>query len=238
MEGFALVIMRRLIPLSLIVATLSGGAVLAQGAFPPVKPGQPASGASAFPAVRGSSASPAPQTSAFPPVSGSSSSAFPQVNGTQAALPQGTLPPQGQVGGPSEEGAVQQDCAKQALPLRNDAQARAKALQAASARHATAKEACKLMQAYSAAETRFLNFVTVKQTACGIPADVPKQMKESHAHTEATLKQVCAAANAPQVSAGPSLSDVLDSPSISEDSPRKKKGGSTFDTISGNVLSR
>ena len=110
-------------------------------------------------------------------------------------------------------------------------------MQEASKRHASAQEACKLLGDFAQAEQRFLSFVETKQTACGIPAEIPKQMKEAHGHTEQMRKQVCNAASAPQASAGPSLSDVVGTPNLPEDAP-KRKGGSTFDTISGNVLSR
>jgi hypothetical protein len=140
-------------------------------------------------------------------------------------------------GGPAPGGAAQAECLKQASPLRDETQKRASLLQAASKRHAAAPEACKLLQSFSQAEVRLLNFVTTKQSACGIPAEVPKQMKEAHAHTEQLAKQICAAANAPQQGAGPGLSDVLGTPSFApEDIPTKRKGGSTFDTLKGNVL--
>jgi hypothetical protein len=130
---------------------------------------------------------------------------------------------------------------KQVAPLRDDAQRRAKLVQEASARHASAQDACKLIGEFSAAEQRFLTFVTTKQSACHIPPEVPKQMKVAHGHTEQMHKQVCKMASAPQggESAGPSLSDVVGAPSISEEATAtKRKGGSTFDTLSGNVLSR
>ncbi len=127
---------------------------------------------------------------------------------------------------------------QQVEPLRDEVQRRAKLVQEAGKRHATPQEACKLIGEFSQAEQRFLNFVTTKQTACGIPAEIPKQMKVAHGRTEQMHKQVCGMASAPQASAGPSLSDVIGSPSIPEDAPIKRKGGSTFDTLSGNVLSR
>ncbi len=127
---------------------------------------------------------------------------------------------------------------QQFTPMRDEVQRRAKQVQDASKRHATPQEACKLIGEFSQAEQRFLNFVSTKQSACGIPAEIPKQMKVAHGHTEQMLKQVCHMANAPQASAGPSLSDVIGSPSVPEDAPTKRKGGSTFDTINGNVLSR
>lgn len=127
---------------------------------------------------------------------------------------------------------------KQFTPLREEVQRRAKLVQDAGKKHATPQEACKLIGEFSAAEQRFMNFVKVKQSACNIPAEIPKQMKEAHSHTEQMHAQVCKVASAPQQSAGPSLSDVIGSPNIPEDAPAKRKGGSTFDTLSGNVLSR
>jgi hypothetical protein len=127
---------------------------------------------------------------------------------------------------------------QQFAPMRDEVQRRAKLVQDAGKHHATPQEACKLISEFSQAEQRFLNFVATKQTACGIPAEIPKQMKVAHGHTEQMLKQVCHMANAPQASAGPSLSDVIGSPSLPEDAPTKRKGGSTFDTINGNVLTR
>jgi hypothetical protein len=125
---------------------------------------------------------------------------------------------------------------KQATPLRDETQKRAALVQAAGKRHAPPQEACKLIESFSQAELRFANFVTSKQTACHIPPEVPKQMKQAHEHTEQLLKQVCAAANTPQTGPGPSLSDVLGTPSFRDEGPAKRKGGSTFDTLTGNPL--
>jgi hypothetical protein len=125
---------------------------------------------------------------------------------------------------------------QQADALREEAQRRAKLVGEASKRHAPAQEACKLIGEFAQAELRFVNFTKVKQSACNIPAQVPKQLAEAHAHTEQMRKQVCTAASQPQGPAGPSLHDILDSPSIPSDAPVKRKGGSTFDTLSGNVL--
>jgi hypothetical protein len=128
---------------------------------------------------------------------------------------------------------------KQVEPLRDEVQRRAKLVQEAGKRHATAQEACKLIGEFSTAEQRFMNFVATKQSACNIPAEVPKQMKEAHSHTEQMHKQICKmASSAPQGPSGPSLSDVIGSPSIVDEAPTKRKGGSTFDTLSGNVLQR
>jgi hypothetical protein len=127
---------------------------------------------------------------------------------------------------------------QQFAPMRDEVQHRAKLVQEASKRHATPQEACKLIGEFSQAEQRFISFISTKQTACGIPAEIPKQMKTAHGRTEQMLKQVCHLASTPQASAGPSLSDVIGSPSVPDDAPSTRMGGSTFDTISGNVLSR
>jgi hypothetical protein len=241
-----------LVPMLLAALAVQTGAAWAQSAFPPVSSQSQASSGSPFPPVKGSSPSSpqggGSQPSAFPPVSSSSASPFPSVSGTKASLPSGSLPPQadpapaapafGGAGPPAGGGAVPEDCMHQADPLREEAQKRAQMVQQASKRHAPAQEACKLIGNFSEAELRFLNFVTTKQTACHIPPDIPKQMKVAHSRTEQMLKTVCAAANAPQQSAGPSLSDVVGSPSIVDDAPVKRKGGSTFDTLNGNVLAR
>ncbi len=225
------------------------GAAWAQSPFPPVSGGAPAAGSSPFPALKGplgqGSSTGAPQSSSFPAVG--SGSPFPPAGGTRASLPSATLPSQTEAApagpgfgaAPPQGGAAPPpECMQQFAPMRDEVQRRAKLVQDAGKRHATPQEACKLIGEFSQAEQRFMNFVSTKQTACGIPAEIPKQMKVAHGHTEQMLKQVCHMANAPQASAGPSLSDVIGSPSIPEDAPTKRKGGSTFDTINGNVLSR
>lgn len=245
-----------LVPMVLTALVAPLGAAWAQGAFPPVSGSSQTGGGSQFPPVKGTappSTAVAPpggtaQSSSFPAVnSAGSSSRFPSVSGTQASLPSGTLPQQSEgapaapgfgAAPPSAGGAVPQECMQQADALREEAQRRAKLVGEASKRHAPAEEACKLIGEFSQAELRFVNFARTKQSACNIPANIPKQLKEAHDHTEQMRKQVCAAANAPQASAGPSLSDVIGSQSFTDEAPVKPKGGSTFDTLNGNVLRR
>lgn len=140
-------------------------------------------------------------------------------------------------GGPS---AGQQDCMKQFGPLREDAEKRANLVRAASQKKASPQEACKLIGNFHAAEAKLVSFVTSKQSACGIPPEVPQQMKAGHVRTSQMMKQVCAAASAPQggPSAAPSLADVLGTSSSTEVRAAKRSGGSTFDTLNGNVLAR
>jgi hypothetical protein len=252
-----LIVRGLLVPVVLTALAAPVGAAWAQSPFPPVSGGSQPSSSSPFPAVKGPSgpasatAPPssggAAQPSSFPAVSGSGSQ-FPSVSGTRASLPSATLPLQTEAapaspgfgGAPPQAGggATNAECMQQVEPLRDEAQRRAKLVQEASKHHATAQEACKLIGEFSQAELRFMNFITTKQTACGIPAEIPKQMKVAHGRTEQMHKQVCGMASSAQAPAGPSLSDVIGSTNISVDAPVKRKGGSTFDTLNGNVLSR
>jgi hypothetical protein len=222
--GTALIIRRLIVPVA--VAALAAGAVeaSAQGAFPAPLPNQPAN-ASPFPPVNG--AAPAAtfgQPSAFP-----SNGAAPIAGG--GAAPMGP-PPQG-AGGPAEA------CMKGFVPLREEAEKRGKAIKAASERHAQPDEACKLIENYSQAELKMMKYVSLNQAKCGIPPQISDQMKKGHEGTQAMLKKVCGMAQAQQRGpAGPSLSEVLGSSAALPEATPTKKGGSTFDTLNGNVLAR
>jgi hypothetical protein len=128
-------------------------------------------------------------------------------------------------------------------PLRQDAEKRAQAIKAASERKAppqAPQEACGLIKNYVQAEAKLVNYVTTKQTACGIPAEIPKQLKANQARSQQMMKAVCQAAAAPQgggPAAAPSLSEALGSSSGPE-IRSVRSGGSTFDTLNGKVLSR
>ena len=75
---------------------------------------------------------------------------------------------------------------------------------------------------------------------CGIPPQVSDQLKNGHKNTEKMEKQVCAVAQqaGQRGPAGPSLSEVLGSSASLPEATPSKKGGSTFDTLNGNVLTR
>lgn len=204
----------------------------AQGAFPAPLPG----GGSAAPAPAASSpapppmtAAPAPAPSSFPaPVSGGFSS--PAAGGGFGA-------PQ-QQGGPSPEAL---ECQNGFSSLKLDAETKAKAIQAAGKRKAPPQEACKLIGAFSQSEVKMIKFVETNTAKCRIPPEAAAQMKKGHANTEQLLSKVCAVAangGGSQGPAGPSLSEALGSASLPEAKATKRSGGSTFDTLNGNVLAR
>jgi hypothetical protein len=121
--------------------------------------------------------------------------------------------------------------------LRDDTEKKGKAVQAASTRHANAKEACGLLNAFTGAEGKMLKYATDNATWCGIPPQIIEQIKKGHEQSVALRVRVCeAAANAGRqvVPRAPSLSDALGAPI--PDSENIKTGRGTFDTLTGTPL--
>ncbi|UGY05417.1 hypothetical protein [Bradyrhizobium quebecense] len=242
---------RRLIVLTVAATALSAGHAAAQSAFPAPLPNQGQAGTAsdpAFPPVNGARPSRAGTASdpAFPPVNGAPAA---RVGGAPSAFPSNgaapiaggglsSPPPPPGAGG----GAAGDACMKDFVPLREEAEKRGKAIKAASDRHASPQEACKLIGNYSQAEVKMIKYVDTNASKCGIPPQISNQLKDGHKNTEALLKKVCnvaeQAAAQPRGPAGPSLSDVLGSSASLPEATPTKKGGSTFDTLNGNVLTR
>jgi hypothetical protein len=229
---------RLTVPLTLLALSVSAGAVLAQGGFPAPLPGHAAPGAArpandpAFPPVNGA----APTASIGTPAAGSpfpSAGAAPVMGGAGGFGPPPGAPRPG-AGGPPEA------CMKAFVPLREDAEKKGKMIKAASDRHASPDEACKLIGNYAAAEVKMISYVEKNSEKCGIPPQIGDQLKTGHKGTENLLKKVCDAAKQMRTAgpAGPTLSDVLGTSSALPEATVAKKGGSTFDTLNGNVLSR
>ena len=119
----------------------------------------------------------------------------------------------------------------------------ARVLEIASDRRAPPDEACKVIGNYAAAEVKMINYVEKNFEKCGIPPQIADQLKTGHKGTENLLKKVCDAAERMKTAgaaatAGPSLSDVLGTSNAVPEATATKKGGSTFDTMNGNVLQR
>jgi hypothetical protein len=217
-----LTIRRLILPLTVAAIAIGIGDVRAQGAFPAPLPGQAApSGASPFPPVNG--AAPSASVGAFP-----TNGAAPIGGGMMGGSP----PPQG--------GGSPDVCMKDFMPLRQEAERRGKLIKAASDRHATPDEACKLIKNFGQAEIKMISFVESHLTKCSIPPQVADQLKNGHKNTETMQTKVCAVAAQVQQRgpAGPSLSEVLGSAAAVPEATANRKGGSTFDTLNGNVLAR
>jgi hypothetical protein len=223
-----LIIRRLMVPLTAAVVTFHAGQTLAQSAFPaPLPNGGVIKNDPAFPPVNGA----APAASVGAPPSGS----FP-VNG--AAPVAGSQFERGPA--PPSQAAAGDECMKGFMPLREEAEKRGKMIKAASDRHAPPQEACKLIGNFGKAELSMIKYVETHSAKCGIPSQVADQLKAGHKNTEKMEKQVCDIAQQAQQRgpAGPSLSEVLGSSAALPEATPSKKGGSTFDTLNGNVLTR
>lgn len=244
------------VPLTVAALMALAGQAVAQGAFPAPLPSgvAPAKSDSVFPAVNNSGV--IKNDPAFPPVNAAprTDSAFPPVNGAAprasvgapSAFPSNGAPPisGGFSPGPQQGGQPPggEACMNEFLPLRKDAERRGNLIKAASERHAPPSEACKLIGNFSQSELKMIKYVEENRRKCGIPNEIHEQLKSGHKNTEKLLKQVCGIAQQqaqqPRGPAAPSLSEALGSPATLPEATKTKKGGSTFDTLSGNVLAR
>ena len=239
-----MIILRMIVPLTLAVFAIGTTGALGQTPFPAPLPNSATGTANdpAFQPVNGAPAqrAAAPQDSPFPPVNGTSA-----TTGAPSAFPSGGAAPVGSFGAPARQQQAGppggEDCMKEFMPLRETAEKRGKSIQTASARQAPPDEACKLIGQYSQAEAKMIKFIDANYQRCGIPENVGKQMHTNHKATETMEQKVCDVAKQAKMRgpAGPSLSEALGSASGGlPEATTPKKGGSTFDTLSGNVLTR
>jgi hypothetical protein len=222
-----LIIRRLLIPLIVAVVFAHAGQSYAQSAFPAPLPGRSAP----------------VNDPAFPPVNGAAPSA--SVGAAPSSFPvTGAAPITGSAferGPASPQGGAADDCMKGFVPLREEAEKRGKLIKAASDRHASPDEACKLIGSFGQSELKMIKYVETNASKCGIPAQIADQLKNGHKNTETMQKKVCTVAQQGQQRgpAAPSLSEALgSSAALPEANVAAKKGGSTFDTLNGNVLAR
>src|ERR1700716_2281944 len=202
-------IRRLIVPLTVAVATFHAGHAFAQGAFP----------------------APLPNGQIAPPPASSPAN--------DSAFTRGAAPVSG--AGFGGAGPASADaCMKAFVPLREEAEKRGKLIKAASDRHAPPDEACKLIRNFGASEIKMIKYVESHAAKCGIPQQIADQLKNGHKNTESMQKKVCTVAQQQQQKgpAGPSLSEVLGSSASLPEATATKKGGSTFDTLNGNVLAR
>jgi hypothetical protein len=110
---------------------------------------------------------------------------------------------------------VPQAC-QQLLAMREETQKNATAIQKASEKKAGLDVACKLFKAFLASEQKMIKAIETNAELCGVPPDIPKQMKAGHAKAQQIAKQVCeAAARGP----GPPLYQTVDPPPRCPTSP-------------------
>jgi hypothetical protein len=234
-------ICRLIAPFVVAVVAFHAGQVLAQGAFPAPLPGKAGTANDpAFPPVNGAAPPPSGAFGNAPPPSGAFGNAPAQASFPGAA-PMASSP----FAAPPTQGGPSDDCMKNFLPLRQEAEKRGHLLKEAGAKKVTAEEACKLINNFIVAEVKMMKYVDANAARCGIPPQISEQLKKGHIGSEGMQKRICGAAEqmknaaATAGAAGPSLSEVLGSAAtLPEAAVAKKSGGTTFDTLSGNALAR
>jgi hypothetical protein len=212
-----------MVPLAVAVVTFYAGQASAQGAFPAPLPG------------KGGTAS----DSAFPPVNGAAPA--PSFGGAPASFPGSAPMASSPFAAPPTQSGVVDDCMKEFMPLRQEAEKRGALLKEAGNKKAGADVACKLIGNFIQSELKMIKFVETNGPRCQIPPQIGDQLKNGHKGTEAMRAKICAAAEQAQKQgpAGPSLSEVLGSATaLPEATAAKKSGGGMFDTLSGNALTR
>jgi hypothetical protein len=145
----------------------------------------------AFPApLPGQAETPASSASPVPHVDGAAPSASPGASATLLA------------------GSRSDACMKGFAPLREEAEKRGKLIKAASERHASPVEACKLIGSFGQAKIKMIKYIEANAERCGIAPQTAEQFKNGHKNTEKMQKQVCAMAQR-RPSAGSDLDEVL-----------------------------
>src|SRR5258708_2368641 len=97
---------------------------------------------------------------------------------------------------------------QQLLAMRDETQKNATAIQKASEKKSGPDVACKLFKVFLASEAKMIKGIETNAQQCGVPPDMPKQMKAGHAKAQQIAKTACdAAERGPALH--PTLSDAL-----------------------------
>ena len=116
------------------------------------------------------------------------------------------------------------ECMKGFYPLREDAETKGKIVKAASDRHASPEEACKLIGAYSVAEVKMMKYVEANAARCGIPGSVMEQLRAGHKNTEGRLQKVCSIAEQIKTRGSPGQVNDFGDPAFWKSTPRGPVG--------------
>jgi hypothetical protein len=127
-------------------------------------------------------------------------------------------------------------CLKPFTVLRNDVEAKGKALMAAQKRKVPLNVACKMLGEFTAAQEKMLKYAKANATWCGIPPQAIQQIALGHANADKARVRICKMAAAPPRPTGPSLSDALNTGIPDANNIRTGRG--TFDTLTGTPLGK
>jgi hypothetical protein len=146
------------------------------------------------------------------------------------------------MGAPAAAPPGQPPCFNDFMPLRQDAEKRAGAIQAAAKRKAPREEICKLFKNFAEAEIKVVKFVSTNQQQCGIPPQAIEQMKTNHTKTVQTRDKICSGEGGPTLGgaprpSGPGLSEALGTSRLITPNTSAGRSGA-FETLTGNALAR
>jgi|SRR5215469_14061759 len=243
----------RAMVLAFAVVAASAAAAHAQGW--PNSPPQAQGGWPAAPAPQQApwpgSAQPAPQQSPWPAAAQPAPAQSPWPAAAQPAPAQGGWPGGGPGGPPPGVGMgmpgggptpEQIACMKGFTQYREDTEKRGLAAKAAgeAKNKPSREEFCKLVTSYSDAEAKWIKFTADNLSKCGIPKQILEQIKMAHSRTTEAKTKICSGGPMPGAAAPPSLSDALGSSSSlpTAEIEKRKTGGGTMDTLTGNALAR
>src|SRR5262249_15780294 len=126
---------------------------------------------------------------------------------------------------------------QQLLAIRDEVGKHGKALQAAGEKKAPAEELCKVFKAFLASEGKLLKGLQENGATCGPPPQALNQAQGGRARASGGGRKVRDAAARGPRQAAPSLADALGAaPTVPDASAARKKGASTFDTLTGSPL--
>ena len=153
-------------------------------------------------------------------------------------FPGGGAPMGGGLGAPPAFGGGQQPpCVAEFFKMREDVEKKTLAAKTLGEHKPTREEMCKQVTIVSAAEAKWVKFTEANAASCGIPPEVPQQLKVRHGHTDQARKALCAPGPA-AAPVAPSLSDALGTARLPMPETTKSGGGSTLDTLNGNILQK
>lgn len=128
-------------------------------------------------------------------------------------------------------------CITKIESYKNAAEKSADAIKTAQKKRPSPAEGCKLFTNFSKAFTSYVNYLAKEGKECGVPPEAVPALKKELAAINGTKKKVCDVAARPPGPPPASLSNALNGP-LTAPSEKPKKGHNTFDTLTGNVLTR
>jgi hypothetical protein len=139
------------------------------------------------------------------------------------------------VGFPPQPHQQRQICSS-FVPMREEVEKILASLKSANERKAPREEFCQLFSRLSATTAKISKFLEQNKSLCNIPDQAIQSSRNDHSKSLLFRKQACSAAP-PAAAQAPSLSDVLGAPIVTESSSNKPDMG-TFNTLTGNPLTR